>query len=46
MKVEKVDPETLKVKYRVGTSRQNWNSKMGISDVDECNRNGNSARFI
>lgn len=34
LKVEKVDPETLKVTYRVGTSRQNWNSKMGISDVD------------
>lgn len=34
LKVEKVDPETLKVTFRVGTSRQNWNSKMGISDVD------------
>lgn len=34
LKVEKVDPETLKVTFRVGTSRQNWNSKMGVSDVD------------
>ena len=34
LKVEKVDPETLKVTFRVGPSRQNWNSKMGISDVD------------
>ena len=34
LKVEKVDPETLKVTFRVGTSQQNWNSKMGISDVD------------
>ena len=34
LKVEKVDPETLKVTFRVGTGRQNWNSKMGVSDVD------------
>lgn len=34
LKVEKVDPETLKVTFRVGTNRQNWNSKMGVSDVD------------
>ena len=34
LKVEKVDPETLKVTFRVGTARQNWNSKMGVSDVD------------
>lgn len=34
LKVEKVDPKTLKVTFRVGTSRQNWNSKMGVSDVD------------
>ena len=34
LKVEKVDPETLKVTFRVATSRQNWNSKMGVSDVD------------
>ena len=34
LKVEKVDPETHKVTFRVGTSRQNWNSKMGVSDVD------------
>ena len=34
LKVEKVDPETLKVTFRVGTSPQNWNSKMGVSDVD------------
>ena len=34
LKVEKVDPETLKVTFRIGTSRQNWNSKMGVSDVD------------
>jgi hypothetical protein len=34
LKVERVDPETLKVTFRVGTSPQNWNSKMGVSDVD------------
>jgi len=34
IKVEKVDPETLKVTFRVGTSQQNWNSKLGVSDVD------------
>ena len=34
LKVEKVDPETLKVTFRVGTSQQNWNSKLGVSDVD------------
>ncbi len=34
LKVEKVDPETLKVTFRVGTSPQNWNSKLGVSDVD------------
>lgn len=33
LKVEKVDPETLKVTFRVGTSQQNWNSKLGVSDV-------------
>ena len=34
LQVEKVDPETLKVTFRIGTSGQNWNSKMGVSDVD------------
>lgn len=34
LKVEKVDPETLKVTFRVSPNRQNWNSKMGVSDVD------------
>ena len=34
LKVEKVDPETLKVTFRVATSSQNWNSQLGVSDVD------------
>lgn len=34
LKVEKVDPETLKVTFRVASGRQNWNSKLGVSDVD------------
>jgi len=34
LRVEKVDPETLKVTYRVSTKRQGWDAKLGISDVD------------
>ena len=34
LKVEKVDPETLKVTFRVSPNRQNYYSKMGVSDVE------------
>ena len=34
MKVESVDPETLKINYKIGTDRNLWNTEQGIDTIE------------